>query len=88
MPPDSRLTGGAAHHSGAFVNLPIKETPMRRDTFLKSLAALAAAGALPLSALRRRQRQDDDPRQPGRRLGHHRPRAGQGADRRQARPTP
>jgi putative tricarboxylic transport membrane protein len=28
----------------------IKETSMRRDTFLKSLAALAAAGALPLPA--------------------------------------
>jgi putative tricarboxylic transport membrane protein len=30
--------------------LPFEETAMRRDTFLKSLAALAAAGALPLSA--------------------------------------
>ena len=28
-----------------------KETLMRRDSFLKSMAALAAAGALPLSAL-------------------------------------
>src|SRR4051812_35544518 len=28
----------------------MKETTMRRDTFLKSLAALAAAGVLPMSA--------------------------------------
>ena len=52
---------------------------MRRDTFLKSLAALAAAGALPLPARAARQPQDDDPGQPRRRLGHHRPRARQGA---------
>jgi putative tricarboxylic transport membrane protein len=52
---------------------------MRRDTFLRSMAALAATGSLPLPAGRGRQPQDDDPRQPGRWLGHHRPRAGQGA---------
>ncbi len=45
---DSRLTG-ARRIIGKFAN-PYKETAMRRDTFLKSLAALAAAGALPLSA--------------------------------------
>src|SRR5690349_24429939 len=30
--------------------LPTRGSPMRRDTFLRSLAALAAVGALPLSA--------------------------------------
>ena len=29
----------------------LKETPMRRDTFLKSMAALAVGSGLPLSAL-------------------------------------
>ncbi len=33
---------------------------MRRDTFLKSLAALAAAGALPLTAQAASQHQNDD----------------------------
>ena len=51
---------------------------MRRDTFLKSLAALAAAGALPLPASASCQPEDDDPCQPRRRLGFHRPGAGQG----------
>eukprot|EP01034_Spumella_vulgaris_P042099 gene42098-52189_t len=37
-----------AHHPS--IRQPFQETPMRRDTFLKSLAALAAAGSLPVSA--------------------------------------
>ena len=43
---------------------------MRRDTFLRSMAALAAAGALPLVGPRGAEPEDDDPGQPGRRLGH------------------
>ena len=58
---------------------------MRRDTFLRGLAALAAAGALPVAGPRRQPTQDDDARQPGRRLGHHRPRA---SARRCRRPAP
>src|SRR5439155_5899391 len=49
QPTDSR----AAHDSDSGpsqVFFSSQETTMRRDTFLKSLAALAAAGALPLSA--------------------------------------
>ena len=52
---------------------------MRRDTFLKSLAALAATWRLPLVRAGGGQPEDDDPGQPRRRLGHHRPCTGQGA---------
>jgi putative tricarboxylic transport membrane protein len=45
---DSRLTGGSRIIDW-FGNLKRRQ-PMRRDMFLKSLAALAAAGALPVSA--------------------------------------
>jgi putative tricarboxylic transport membrane protein len=46
---DSRLTASGPKIEG--LSAPQKqETRMRRDTFLRSLAALAAAGALPLSA--------------------------------------
>jgi putative tricarboxylic transport membrane protein len=38
---------------------------MRRDTFLKSLAALAAAGTPAAGGPRRRQPEDDDPANPG-----------------------
>jgi putative tricarboxylic transport membrane protein len=48
---DSRLTGWLRIIAGRLESTtPQKETRMRRDTFLKSMAALAAAGALPLSA--------------------------------------
>ena len=36
--------------AGAPILSNLKEMDMRRDTFLKSLAALAAAGALPSAA--------------------------------------
>jgi putative tricarboxylic transport membrane protein len=45
---DSRLTG--RRRIIPALELNTKEQPMRRDTFLKSMAALAAAGGLPLSA--------------------------------------
>ena len=53
---------------------------MRRDTFLKTTGRAGRGGRLAPVGPRGRQRQDDDPRQSGRRLGHHRPRAGQGPD--------
>jgi putative tricarboxylic transport membrane protein len=38
------------HHCATNSLLPVKETRMRRDAFLKSMATLAAVAALPLSA--------------------------------------
>ena len=56
--------------------------------FLRAAAALAAAGvAAPPVSRGGGQPEDDDPGQPGRRLGHDRPRARQGAAGRQAWPT-
>jgi putative tricarboxylic transport membrane protein len=51
MPVDSRLTGSWRMIARSVIKINLKETFMRRDMFLKSLAALAAAGTLPLSAL-------------------------------------
>ena len=53
---------------------------MRRDTFLEVPGRAGRRGRPAPVGPRRRQRQDDDPGQPRRRLGHHRPCAGQGHD--------